>query len=676
MADDTDVMQGSINTDSSAIPPSMMTGAADVLGAPNTGQPPPTTPAPQQDQLQPQTVQSGQPAPNFQTTPPDQDPEMVMGAAHHNALVQHLLSAAHAISNTLGGSETYKVTTDANGNPQIAKTDATEGEKWGRIALGILGGAAKGFAAGQGPGGAAKAISAGFDQGQQVRQQQQQAAEHNLDEAQKQLMFKANHAALDQKYVMNTEAMRQNNITFTQQQMDRANAIQKAKSDAPGSEDIGDFQGVKDLPSFTAKYPDALKGHVQDVNHYLNLDPIFDPKTGQQTGTHVSIMNRPMGEQIMQNPPPLQQAVFNPKTNAIEYKDINVSQGTTYNAYATASKAQDVENSNLALKVADLKAKQNPKTLAEQVQAKYAAMYPNDPARAAKEATNELENTPEIKATIAEKQATAQAEQSRAGYQDAMTDAIKNNKPGGTPQPITDPRFPPASNFEPNTEGINPMPKTGYKVPADTEKAARLSRNIQHNGQVIVDIMNRRPDLVGTINSLGTNWHQKVVGTKDPDLAALDGAVDQLAIASAGAHGSRAAGLVEGIHDGVLNQFKNGPAAVKAYTTGQMNSVQTFLDEENNYRHYGDAVGPSAAARAAAVAKAPQAAGAAPAAGGQGGAAPQGAAAGGQGGGQPTAPHAPAMRDPKGIITPPPGAIPGYKNGQVVGYRDANGWHQ
>jgi len=574
------------------------------------------------------------------------------------------------VSNILGGDTTLHVTKHPDGTVEVTHDPSTTGEKWGRIAQAALGGAAKGMEVGQGPGGPARAAAGGIQTGMAQPQQRLDAANTEAAIEQKQLQDRANLVLTQQKLVTQILANKAAGLKLSQEEQDQSNDEQDRYVNSPNSVSLGTFGSVHEA----ATSPNAaliLKNHPDGT---LRTATAFD-KDGNITGVHAYVVDRDWGNRRNDKPAyyPEQVASDPDGKPKFEQRQIPIN-GDINSKIDTFVTGKQLAAAKINADWATQQSKQQPKTADEQIRAKYNLMYPNDPVRAAQEATHEIENTPAIRAEIAAHQATAAAEMSRAGLQDAQTDQIKNNKPGGTPQPVDDPKFPPASNFDPGTEGINPMPKTGYKIPADTEKAARLSRNIQHNGKVIVDIMNRRPDLVGTINSLGTNWHQKVVGTKDPDLAALDGAVDQLAIASAGAHGSRSAALIEGIHDGVLNQFKNGPAAVKAYTQGQMNSVQTFLDEENNYRHYGDAVGPSAEARARAVARAPQAPGAAPQSGG--GAAAGGAAGGGAAAGGATPAHAPAVRDPKGNITPPPGAVPGFKNGQLVGYRDANGWHE
>lgn len=513
-----------------------------------------------------------QPQPDQPTPgPATQDPEATVGAAHQGVLAKFLHSALDA----LGGNVTHRVVKDPDGTYSVHLDESTDKEKWGRIAAAVLGGAAHGLAVGQGPGGAARAVAAGFDSGSKQQQQINDQATADAKSKNENLTMKANHAMQDQQLIAASMGNQFQNFKDAKEQADWDLQLQNMSAEM-----IASPKNPKELAAFSAANPNLMSGHLGTDGSVLIPDPQADGST--------RIWRVPPDQAKMKVPIDItyQEKYLDNDGNIQERQQVVPAHTHTGAEIATILKGNSLAGDNTIKTSLTLKNTKKDTDIKQQQADLKAKLQPSE---------------------IAKNQATAQAEQSRAGLQDAQTDKIKNGTPGGTPQPVDDPRFPPASNFEAGTEGINPMPKTGYKIPADTQKAARLSRNIQHNGSVIVDIMNRRPDLVGTINSLGTNWQQKIVGTKDPDLAALDGAVDQLAIASAGAHGSRSAQLVEGIHDGVLNHFKNGPDAVKAYTQGQMNSVQTFIDEENNYRHYGDAIGPSAAARAKAVAKAPPA---------------------------------------------------------------------
>ena len=281
---------------------------------------------------------------------------------YHEGKLHHVLGRiAGDVASTLTGPETWHITRDPKtGDVSAVQQPSTLGEKWGRIAATALGGLAAGLQNAQGPGGFARAAGAGIQSGLQQPQQQQQQAQQQADFDNKQLMFKANHVALDQKIIQNAEAMRQQNITFAEGQADRLNAIQKDRALADGYEDVGDFEGVKDLPSFTTKFPQALKGHTVSDGKYVTFDPIIDPKTGRQTGSHVGLMSQAMGEQPMRNPPPIPQSYYDPETKSIQTRLINPVSGTKRNDYEAAVKKQISDNSELAIKVAGLDKEKTP----------------------------------------------------------------------------------------------------------------------------------------------------------------------------------------------------------------------------------------------------------------------------------------------------------------------------
>ena len=515
----------------------------------------------------------GQPGPTYQ------DPEISTAAVHQNWLSRILDS----VGTILGGDKTIVATKHPDGSISVVHNPSTTGEKWGRIAQAALGGAARGMAAGQGPGGAGKAFAAGAQAGLQQPQQDLDAANKEAANMSQQQLRAAQNARLNQDVVRG--AWDNSHMTTEWNQKQAAYMVDFAQK----MNDIGatpQFTNVKDLKQLAAygvTNPLAVDAHLGKDGSVLVTMPDGNGDGGVSGWTITADKAKQKYDKDWDT------TVLN-----VDPKDplkttespLHIDANTTTNSdHVTREMAIWTHNNGVQKQIAEAKS-QATTAGAAQTRAQTAQTEAQG-----KPALTEAETN---RANAQAGEASANAAKARAGLP---------GLPGGTPQPIDDPNNPPIPNFDPGTPGIN-IKKVGV-IPADAAKAARLSRNIQHNGQIINDIVTRRPDLVGTINSLGTNWQQKVTGTNDKDLAALDGAVDQLAIASAGAHGSRAAGLVEGIHDGVLNHFKNGPDAVKAYTQGQMNSVQTFINEEDKYRHYGDPVGPSAAAIARAIARAP-----------------------------------------------------------------------
>jgi hypothetical protein len=131
---------------------------ADIAALPPTGDSsgiPATLAAPAAGTDMP-TPMGSMPGSEVPATP---DPEVAAGAVHQNWL-SHILDTVGTI---LGGDKTIVATKHPDGSVSVEHNPSTTGEKWGRIAQAALGGAARGMAAGQGPGGAGKAFGAGAE---------------------------------------------------------------------------------------------------------------------------------------------------------------------------------------------------------------------------------------------------------------------------------------------------------------------------------------------------------------------------------------------------------------------------------------------------------------------------------------------------------------------------------
>jgi hypothetical protein len=274
MADGVNPLAPSTTPDSSMPPYNLPPGG--VIGTPvDPPQPPQPPPQPQLDQAGASDVLSGaqgQPQP-FQTTPPDQDPEIQAGAAHQSWLAHALLTTVHALGDALGGESKMEVTTDKDGNMKLSKTPMTTGEKWGRIAAGILGGAAKGFSVGQGPGGAAKAVGAGLDMGMQERQAQQQQAEHDISVQQQIMTRNAQNARLNQQ--VTEGAWNNSHLSRDDRQKQQEFALHHLKEMTDmGIEPI--MTGVKDgktLAQYGIANPNAIDAHMGKDGSMIYNEP-------------------------------------------------------------------------------------------------------------------------------------------------------------------------------------------------------------------------------------------------------------------------------------------------------------------------------------------------------------------------------------------------------------------
>jgi hypothetical protein len=115
------------------------------------------------------------------------------------------------------------------------------------------------------------------------------------------------------------------------------------------------------------------------------------------------------------------------------------------------------------------------------------------------------------------------------------------------------------------------------KVGADEKKKAELAENIAFNANEVAKIVMKRPDILGAVAGRYTNA-QQMIGNNDPDISALGVHVHNMAMANSGVHGFRSQEGVESYERQLLNNFKNGPAAMAGALQASTGSVQTFVD--------------------------------------------------------------------------------------------------
>jgi len=115
------------------------------------------------------------------------------------------------------------------------------------------------------------------------------------------------------------------------------------------------------------------------------------------------------------------------------------------------------------------------------------------------------------------------------------------------------------------------------KVSADEKKKAELAENIAFNANEVAKIVMKRPDILGAVAGRYTNAEQ-MIGNNDPDISALGVHVHNMAMANSGVHGFRSQEGVESYERQLLNNFKNGPAAMAGALQASTGSVQTFVD--------------------------------------------------------------------------------------------------
>lgn len=113
------------------------------------------------------------------------------------------------------------------------------------------------------------------------------------------------------------------------------------------------------------------------------------------------------------------------------------------------------------------------------------------------------------------------------------------------------------------------------KPTADEERRADLARNMSENLDQLEEIVKRRGDLFGPAAGRLTGLRQ-MIGTDDPDIAALNTIKEMMGMAQVGAHAMRNAQHVETAANSILNSFHNQPDAILNAIQKARQSVATF----------------------------------------------------------------------------------------------------
>ena len=220
---------------------------------------PPVMPPPTQPDVQDPSV-----IPNYApSTAGATDPEIAAGHAHQTWL-GHIMDVVGSI---LGGDQTIHVTKSPDGTMTVTHDPSTGAEKWGRVAQAALVGGAAGLANGQGPGGTARAIAAGVQAGTQQAPQQLAQANQEAAQMNAQQLAKANMALLNQKVVMGTMGMREQNIAMTDADVARANNNAAYLLANPANRRLGEIKDISELPDFAAKNADLINQHANGQIH-------------------------------------------------------------------------------------------------------------------------------------------------------------------------------------------------------------------------------------------------------------------------------------------------------------------------------------------------------------------------------------------------------------------------
>lgn len=235
----------------SAVPGLFGDDSAGVLNGAQTPQDQPSA-TPSQPVPQP-----GQPP----ATPAQQ--ELQAAAVHHSRLA----SILSRVGSILGGDTTLTLTRDPDGNVSVTHNPSTGGEKWGRVAQAALGGLAAGFQNNQGPGGFGRAVGAGIQSGMQLPQQRQDQAQNQAtqltEQNQKDQLFKANMALLDQKNIAARWENKTKPIEWQQAQDTNDNTTAERMADLGAKVNyVGTANDPGELADLGTANPSAVASHT------------------------------------------------------------------------------------------------------------------------------------------------------------------------------------------------------------------------------------------------------------------------------------------------------------------------------------------------------------------------------------------------------------------------------
>ena len=146
---------------------------------------------------------------------------------------------------------------------------------------------------------------------------------------------------------------------------------------------------------------------------------------------------------------------------------------------------------------------------------------------------------------------------------------------------VANAELPAKQALQQNAQDVKPVKPTNTDwvsgVSADEKKKAELAENIAFNANAVASTIMKRPDILGAVAGRFTNV-QQMIGNNDPDISALGVHIHNMAMANSGVHGFRSQEGVESYEKQLLNNFKNGPAAMAGALNASTGSVQTFID--------------------------------------------------------------------------------------------------
>lgn len=147
---------------------------------------------------------------------------------------------------------------------------------------------------------------------------------------------------------------------------------------------------------------------------------------------------------------------------------------------------------------------------------------------------------------------------------------------------ITEDQIPGFSKLKPEIQAYlaehHPnLDQSSLQLTSEERKRKDLATNAISNLGIIQATLQRRPDLFGIISGR-LSQGKELVGTDDPDLTAINEALDNYALATTGAHGTRAVQARFDAKQALLNGFKNGSTGVNSAIDTAKQSLQEFAN--------------------------------------------------------------------------------------------------
>jgi hypothetical protein len=525
--------------------------APDTSEAPGPTQFAPTSAA--QPPASPMESSSTPPAPDAPAAQPAAQPSAVTVTPGTQPRPQSMLTRiSHGILSALGGANDVQLSRNDDGTMVASSVAKTPGAQWKQIIAGALTGLAASGNAGVGPGSVGRGLALGTGAGLKMSQDQDKAkvdaANQDYDEQQKTLVRKAQLQQMAVQTAASSFSLERNKVDASELDAKMLNDHNKWIQDGGGT-DVGTFKDYADVSAYAKNDPSL----AADIAHgRVNVTPHVED--GKVTGIDVARVPEGWGQSLLTEDRPMPRQVpgkdGKPPTWTTETVPAGTMSHADYNAAFLAQTAAQAKQLGDASEET-YKKEQEKNMRSEETQHYAEANKANAEADAAKNKVDP--NDPQQVATLGE-------EIARGGLTEDQIPGFAKVKPAIQAY---------LAQHHPN------LNQDSVFVTGAERKQADLANNAIHNLDDISTRLQRRPDLIGKINGL-ISQGKELTGTDDRDLADVNTALDNYALASTGAHGIRAVQARADAKKALLNGFKNGPNGIAASMQAARGSLQNL----------------------------------------------------------------------------------------------------